>query len=101
MSAGYLLQTAIGIIAGAIMSAAWWYAAIKFPRTWLFSALAVVATISILLYAGMLALIASSPRSGMISGFGGVQVLLHVVEAVLLVLLVRWLVATFKDQTKP
>ena len=93
MSSGYYLQTAIGLIAGIIMCGAWWYAAIKFPRVWIFSGLAIVATISILLYAGVLLLIASSNTSGMISGLSSVQVLLHLAEAVLFILLVRWLVS--------
>ncbi len=93
MSSSYYLQTAIGLLAGVIMCGAWWYAAIKFPRTWLFSGLAIVATISILLYAGVLLLSASGNTSGLISGLFGIQVLLHVAEAVLIILLVRWLVA--------
>jgi hypothetical protein len=96
----YYLQTAFGLLAGAIMSAAWWYAAIKFPRTWIFSALAIVATITILLYAGILLLIASG-NTRLVGAIAGVQVLLHLTEAVLLVLLVRWLAAALKDQNKP
>jgi hypothetical protein len=93
MSSSYYLQTAIGLIAGIIMCGAWWYAAIKFPRIWIFSGLAIVATISILLYAGVLLLIASGNTSGMISGLSSVQVFLHLAEAVLFILLVRWLVS--------
>ncbi len=93
MSGGYYLQTAISLIAGIIMCAAWWYAVIKFPRTLIFSGLAIVATISILLYAGVLLLSASGNTSGLISGLFSVQVLLHLAEAVLIILLVRWLVA--------
>jgi uncharacterized protein YqhQ len=96
----YYLQTAVGIVAGAIMCSAWWYAAIKFPRVWVLSGLAIIATISLLFYAGMLVLIASGQTS-FVSQLSSVQVLLHVVEAVFLVLLVRWLVATFKDPSKP
>jgi hypothetical protein len=96
----YYLQTAVGIIAGAIMCAAWWYAAIKFPRVWMLSGLAIVATISLLFYAGMLVLIASG-QSSFVSQLSSIQVLLHLVEAVFLVLLVKWLAATFKDPNKP
>lgn len=96
----YYLQTAVGIIAGAIMCSAWWYAAIKFPRVWILSGLAIVATISLLFYAGMLVLIASG-QSSFVSHLASVQVLLHLVEAIFLVLLVRWLVATGKDSNKP
>ena len=101
MSSGYYLQTAIGLIAGIVMCAAWWYAAIKFPRVWIFSGLAIVATISILLYAGVLLLIASNQSSGMIPQLSSIQVILHLAEAVLLILLIRWLVANLKDQGKP
>ena len=97
---GYYLQTAVGIIAGAIMCAAWWYAAIKFPRVWILSGLAIVATISLLFYAGMLVLIASG-QSSFVSHLASVQVLLHLVEAIFLVLLVKWLVASGKDPAKP
>ena len=96
----YYLQTAVGIIAGAIMCSAWWYAAIKFPRVCILSGLAIVATISLLFYAGMLVLIASG-QSSFVSHLASVQVLLHLVEAIFLVLLVRWLVATSKDSNKP
>ena len=97
---GYYLQTAVGIIAGAIMCAAWWYAAIKFPRVWILSGLAIVATISLLFYAGMLVLIANAPvefcfsfgqRSSAASPCGGDPP----------VLLVKWLVASGKDPAKP
>ena len=96
----YYLQTAVGIIAGAIMCAAWWYAAIKFPRVWILSGLAIVATISLLFYAGMLLLIASG-QSSFVSQLASVQVLLHLVEAIFLVLLVRWLVASGKNPNTP
>jgi hypothetical protein len=96
----YYLQTAVGIIAGAIMCAAWWYAAIKFPRVWILSGLAIVATISLLFYAGMLLLIASGQPS-FVSHLASVQVLLHLVEAILLVLLVRWLVARGQNPNTP
>jgi hypothetical protein len=96
----YYLQTAVGIIAGAIMCAAWWYAAIKFPRVWILSGLAIVATISLLFYAGMLLLIASG-QSSFVSHLASVQVLLHLVEAILLVLLVRWLVARGQNPNTP
>lgn len=101
MSSSYYLQTAIGLIAGLIMCAAWWYAAIKFPRVWIFSGLAIVATISFLLYAGMLLLIANGGSSGLIPHLSSIQVVLHVIEAVLFVLLVRWLAVTLKNQNKP
>ena len=91
MNSSYYLQTTIGLFAGTLMCAAWWYAAIKFPRTWIFSALAIVATISILLHAGVLLLIASGNTSGMIMSLFSVQVILHLAEAVLFILLVRWL----------
>jgi hypothetical protein len=96
----YYLQTTVGIIAGTIMCSAWWYAAIKFPRVWILSGLAIVATISLLIYAGMLLLIASG-QSRLVPQLSSVQVLLHVVEAIFLVLLVRWLTATWKDPNKP
>ncbi len=96
----YYLQTAVGIIAGAIMCSAWWYAAIKFPRVWILSGLAIVATISLLFYAGMLVLIASG-QSSFVSQLASVQVLLHLVEAIFLVLLVRWLVASGKNPSSP
>ena len=82
------------------MCAAWWYAAIKFPRVWIFSGLAIVATISVLLHAGVLLLVASS-QSGLVGQLSSIQVILYLVEAVLFVLLVRWLVAKLKDQSKP
>jgi hypothetical protein len=100
MSNGYYLQTAIGLIAGLIMCTAWWYAAIKFPRVWIFSGLAIVATISILLHAGVLLLVASS-QSGLVGQLSSIQVILYLVEAVLFILLVRWLVKCLKDQGKP
>ena len=96
----YYLQTAVGIIAGAIMCSAWWYAAIKFPRVWILSGLAIVATISLLFYAGMLVLIASG-QSSFVSQLASVQVLLHLVEAIFLVLLVRWLVSSGKNPSSP
>ena len=101
MSSSYLLQTAIGLIAGIVMCAAWWYAAIKFPRVWIFSGLAIIATISILVHAGVLLLVASGQSSGMVLQFSSVQVILYLVEAVLFLLLVRWLAANLKDQGKP
>lgn len=101
MSNGYYLQTAIGLIAGITMCAAWWYGAIKFPRVWIFSGLAILATISILLYAGVLLLIASNRSSGLVPQLSSIQVILHLAEAVLLILLIRWLVASLKDQGKP
>jgi hypothetical protein len=100
MSGSYYLQTAIGLIAGTVMCAAWWYAAIKFPRAWIFSGLAIVATISILLYAGVLLLIASGNPSRIVLQLSGIQVILHLVEALFLILLVRWLVVNLKDQSK-
>lgn len=99
MKSAYYLQTAIGLIAGTIMCAAWWYAAIKFPRTWIFSGLAIAATISILLYAGVLLLIASG-SSGLVVQLSSIQVILHLIQAVFLVLLVRWLAVSLKDQSK-
>ena len=101
MNSSYYLQSAIGLIAGAIMCGAWWYAVIKFPRIWIFSVLAIVATISILLYAGMLLLFASGNASGLALQLSSMQVLLHLAEAVLFILLVRWMVANMRDQTKP
>jgi hypothetical protein len=100
MSSGYYLQTAVGLIAGMIMCAAWWYAAIKFPRVWIFSGLAIVATISLLLHAGLLLLMVSS-QSGLIGQLSTIQVILYLVEAVLFIILVRWLVRSLKDQAKP
>jgi hypothetical protein len=100
MSGSYYLQTTIGLIAGIVMSAAWWYAAIKFPRVWIFSSLAIVATISILLHSGVLLLVASG-QSGLVGQLSGLQVILYLVEAVLFILLVRWLVGNLKDQSKP
>jgi hypothetical protein len=100
MSNGYYLQTAIGLIAGIIMCAAWWYAAIKFPGVWIFSGLAIVATISILLHAGVLLLLASG-QSGLVGQLSSIQVILYLVEAVFFILLVRWLVKNLKDQNKP
>ena len=88
-------------MAGIVMCAAWWYAAIKFPRTLIFSGLAIVATISILLYAGMLLFIASGNTSGLVLQLSSIQVLLHLAEAVLFILLVRWLVSNLKDQSRP
>lgn len=101
MNSIYYFQTALGLIAGLIMCAAWWYAAVKFPRTWIFSGLAIVVTISILLYAGVLLLAVSNQSSGMIAQLSAIQVILHLAEAVLLILLIRWLVANFKDQGRP
>lgn len=75
------------------MCGAWWYAAIKFPRIWIFSGLAIVATVSLLVHVGVLLLIASGKTSGVISGLSSVQVVLHLAEAVLLILLIRWLVS--------
>jgi hypothetical protein len=100
MSGSYYLQTAVGLIAGSVMCAAWWYAAIKFPRVWIFSGLAIVATISILIHAGMLLLIAGGRSSGLVLPLSGIQVILHLIEAVLFVLLVRWLAVTLRDQNK-
>lgn len=91
MSSSYYLHTAVGLIAGVIICATWWYAAIKFPRVWIFSGLAIVATISILLHGGVLLLIATGNTSGMVLTLSSVQVLVHLAEAVLFVLLVRWL----------
>lgn len=93
MSILYYLQSIIGLLAGVLICGAWWYAVIKFPRTWIFSGLAIVATISILLYAGMLLLFASGIASKMGVYLSSVQVLLHVIEAILFVFLVRWLVS--------
>ncbi len=100
MSSSYQLQTAIGLIAGIVMCTAWWYAAIKFPRVWIFSGLAIIATISILLHAGVLLLIASGQSSGMLLHLSSVQVVLHLAEAILFVLLVRWLAVNLKEQGK-
>jgi hypothetical protein len=100
MNSSYYLQSAIGLIAGAIMCGAWCYAAIKFPRVWILSGLAIVATISLLIYAGMLLLITSG-QSRLVPQLSSVQVLLHVVEAIFLVLLVRWMAGTWKDPNKP
>lgn len=100
MSSSYYLQTAIGLIAGMIMCAAWWYAAIKFPRVWIFSGLAIVVTISLLLHAGVLLLVASS-QSGLVGQLSSIQVILYLVEAVLFIVLVRWLARSLKDQSKP
>ena len=99
MRSSYYLQTAIGLIAGIIMCGAWWYAVLKFPRTWIFSALAVVATISILVHAGVLLLIVSD-QSRLIGQLSGIQTLLYLAEAVLFVLLVRWLTTRLRDETK-
>ncbi len=74
------------------MCAAWWYAAIKFPRVWIFSGLAIVATISILLHAGVLLLIASD-QSRLVGQLSSIQTILYLVEAVFFVMLVRWLVS--------
>jgi hypothetical protein len=82
------------------MCAAWWYAAIKIPRVWIFSGLAIVATISLLLHAGVLLLVASS-QSGLVGQLSSIQVVLYLVEAVLFIVLVRWLARSFKDQGKP
>jgi hypothetical protein len=100
MSSSYYLQTTIGLIAGTIMCAAWWYAAIKFPRVWVFSGLAIAATILILLHAGMLLLIASGSTSGFVVQLSMIQVGLRLLEAVFLVVLVRWLTVNLKDQSK-
>jgi flagellar biogenesis protein FliO len=67
---------------------------------WILSGLAIVATISLLFYAGMLLLIASG-QSSFVSHLASVQVLLHLVEAILLVLLVRWLVARGQNPNTP
>jgi hypothetical protein len=96
MSGSYYLQTAIGLIAGIVMCAAWWYAAIKFPRVWIFSSLAIVAAISILLHAGVL-LLMTSGQSGLVGQLSGLQVILYLVESVLFILLVRWLVGNLKE----
>jgi hypothetical protein len=94
MSSSYYFQTAISLFAGILICGAWWYAAIKFPRTWVFGALAIIATISILLYAGVLFLIESGGgRSGLVHSFSAMQAILHLTEAVLLILLVRSLAA--------
>jgi hypothetical protein len=82
------------------MCAAWWYAAIKLPRVWIFSGLAIVATISLLLHAGVLLLMASS-QSGLVGQLSIIQVILYLVEATLFVVLVRWLARSLKDQSKP
>ena len=100
MSSSYYLQTTIGLIAGIIMCATWWYAAIKIPRVWIFSGLAIVATLSILLHAGVLVLIASD-QSRIIGQLSIIQTLLYLVEAVLFLLLVRWLTTRLKDPGKP
>jgi hypothetical protein len=99
MSAAYQIQTAIGLIAAIVMCAAWWYAAIKFPRVWIFSGLAIVTTIAILFHVGVVLLITSGQTSGMVPPLASVQVLLHLVEAILVVLLVRWLGAGLKNKT--
>ena len=83
------------------MCVAWWYGAIKFPRVWIFSGLAILATISILLYAGVFLLIASNRSSGLVPQLSSIQVVLHLAQAVLLILLIRWLVASLKDQGRP
>lgn len=98
MNSSYYLQSALGLIAGAIMCGAWWYAVVKFPRTWIFSGLAIIATISILLYAGILLLSASGNSSRMIMQLASMQVLLHLAEAVLLIVLVRWLASNVSKQ---
>jgi hypothetical protein len=100
MNSSYYLQTTIGLIAGIIMCGAWWYAVIKIPRVWIFSALAIVATLSILVHAGVLLLVASD-QSRLIGPLSFVQILLYLGEAVLFLLLVRWLVARFSDPGKP
>ena len=100
MNTTYYLQTAVGLIAGGITCAAWWYAALKFPRTWIFSGLAIVCTISILFYAGMVLLFATGNRSGFAFQLSTVQVILHLIEAVFLVVLVRWLIVSLKEQNK-
>ena len=81
------------------MCGAWWYAVIKFPRTWIFSALAIVATLSILFHAGLFLLIASN-QSRLMGQLSAIQTLLYLVEAVLFVLLVRWLTTKLKDEGK-
>ena len=100
MSSSYYLQTTIGLIAGIIMCAVWWYAAIKIPRVWIFSGLAIVATLSILLHAGVLLLIASD-QSRLVGQLAIIQTLLYLVEAVLFLLLVRWLTTRLKEPGKP
>jgi hypothetical protein len=100
MNSSYYLQTTIGLIAGIIMCAAWWYAAIKIPRVWIFSGLAIVATLSILLQAGVLLLIASD-QSRLVGQLSILQTLLYLVEAVLFLLLVRWLITRLKDPGMP
>ena len=82
------------------MCAAWWYAAIKFPRTWVFSGLAIAVTILILLHAGVILLIASGSTSGFVVQLSMIQVILRLIEAVFLVVLVRWLAINLKDQGK-
>ena len=100
MNNAYQLQSAIGLLASIAICAAWWYAAIKFPRVWIFSGLAIVSTISILLYAGTILLLAVRESSTLVLHLSRIQMLLRLVDAVLYILLVRWLVLTFKDREK-
>jgi hypothetical protein len=88
------IEPFVGILTCAVISGAWWFAAIKSPHIWLFRALAGCTTAQTTLFAILFYQVELHQRLTYFHALSHAQAVLGILEAGFYILLVRWLVRT-------